>query len=650
MYFQDRLIPRDGIKPRVLIGARISGCANQKEVSNEDQVDHGKSVVREMYDGEVEYTVISTKGKGERLDRPELAEIELEFRTGKYDLAIFEDLGRLVRGSEASRLCGIAVDHGTRVLAPDDGIDTNDPDWEQDVLEACKEHVGHNARVSKRLKHKLMNRFRKYGAARADLPFGYILPEGGKTYFDAQKDPRPEIAGLLEQGKELLRASLNYSLVSRFFNKQGANGGSSRRKAEWTGKSVKGLFHNPILKGNPQRGARISDKHHETGRRISIINPHGPIFIECPHLAYFAAEEIDPILTALEERNARHSRKPVNGRDPRHRVPRKQTRFPGQFGTCWYCGSHFVWGGNGIKDHLMCARSREWKCWNSVGFSGPLFVERLTSAIFDQLDALQGFDEQFRSLVAEADKSGSINSEISRVQSEVEALARERKNVMDAIAKYGPQDMFDERMAEMSRRAESLKATRHRLEISARGRLELPASAQDLRTLMEKAFRDLSVTSPEFGLLMRDLVPEFYVYLVRPCDGGHPAPRIQARLNLSGSFPDARLVDGFESMVSSTVTLDVFDPPQRVRILPQAVELSARGYKQRDACRLIDEAPTQPAFQNALALHLKMQELGLTSPYLILRAPPDDYAKLRRHKANHFQFQPLEGYEPPEVV
>ena len=149
---------------------------------------------------------------------------------------------------------------------------------------------------------------------------------------------------------------------------------------------------------------------------------------------------------------------------------------------------------------------------------------------------------------------------------------------------------------------------------------------------------------------MRELVPEFYVYLVRPCDGGHPAPRIQARLDLSGSFPDARLVDGLGSMLSSTIRLDVFDHPQRVRILPQAVELSARGYKQRDACRLIEETPTQPAFQNALALHHKMQELGLTTPYVLLTAPPDDYAKLRRHKATHFHFQPLEGYVPPELV
>jgi hypothetical protein len=33
----------------------------------------------------VEYLIIATKGKGERLDRPELAQIEAEFRKSSLD-------------------------------------------------------------------------------------------------------------------------------------------------------------------------------------------------------------------------------------------------------------------------------------------------------------------------------------------------------------------------------------------------------------------------------------------------------------------------------------------------------------------------------------------------------------------------------------
>jgi site-specific DNA recombinase len=62
--------------------ARIRGGPNQRELSLEDQEDHAKDVVDNLYgvDAEVEFRVIATKGKGERLDRPEMAELEAMIR------------------------------------------------------------------------------------------------------------------------------------------------------------------------------------------------------------------------------------------------------------------------------------------------------------------------------------------------------------------------------------------------------------------------------------------------------------------------------------------------------------------------------------------------------------------------------------------
>lgn len=87
-----------------------------------------------------------------------------------------------MRGGEAVRLLGVAVDHGTRVICPNDGIDTAEPTWEQDALEACASHVAHNAHTSKRLKKRLMNRFRKFGGAPSRPVAGYVVPPGVKTY------------------------------------------------------------------------------------------------------------------------------------------------------------------------------------------------------------------------------------------------------------------------------------------------------------------------------------------------------------------------------------------------------------------------------------------------------------------------------------
>jgi hypothetical protein len=118
--FQSIIVPRNGHTLVVGIVARVSGCQNQKELSLEDQIDHAKQIVADCYTGPVEYRHISTQGKGERLDRPELARFEAMLRSDELDLLVLEDIGRMVRGTEAARLCGIALDHGTRVLAPND--------------------------------------------------------------------------------------------------------------------------------------------------------------------------------------------------------------------------------------------------------------------------------------------------------------------------------------------------------------------------------------------------------------------------------------------------------------------------------------------------------------------------------------------------
>jgi len=145
------LLPRNGHTLVVGIVARISGCANQTDLSLDDQVAHGKQWIAERYQGKAEYREIATQGKGERLDRPELEFIQNELRKDELDVLFAEDLGRLVRGVEAVKLFGLAVDHGTRGISPNDGIDTRNASWESQAVMACHDHVSHNTHTSKRL-------------------------------------------------------------------------------------------------------------------------------------------------------------------------------------------------------------------------------------------------------------------------------------------------------------------------------------------------------------------------------------------------------------------------------------------------------------------------------------------------------------------
>ena len=570
------LVPRNGHTLVTGIVARISGCANQTGLSLEDQVAHGKQVVAEYYQGAVEYRVVATTGKGERLDRPELAEVEAMLRTRALDLLVVEDIGRLVRGAEAIRLCGIAVDHGTRVLAPNDGFDTAEANWEDDLFDACRPHVGHNTHTSRRLKQKLMNRFRTLGGATPLPIYGYAKAPGAKTYGDWRKDEAA--TPVYREWFRRLRETGNCSTVADWLNQEGVPTGPHARRKTWDGKMVRRLTGNPLLKGMPARGSKHTVKHHETGKRVSVKNPDGPQYREYPHLAHVPPDEFDAVNALLAAANKGFGRKPVDGADPRWRVPRARTRFPGQHACCWYCGTWCVWGANGVAGSLMCAASREWSCWNSVGFDGALAAARVVEAVTAELYRLDGIDGQFRELVRQAGREGGTDLDRRRVElrRREEALAREKENLLDAIGAFGPKPMFQQKVSEVEA-AERERARQRRELERLRGRaLEVPESAGRLREMLEKQFRALAAGSPEFGGLLRQLVPEFHVYLVRLCDGDHPLPRARVRLALEGAAPDAKYVPGLGALLGRTVTLDLFErPPQRERIREEAVRLAA---------------------------------------------------------------------------
>ncbi len=640
------LVPRNGHTLVVGIVARISGCANQKEISLDDQVDHAKQEVASLYCGPVEYRIVSTKGKGERLDRPELAEVEDLLRSRELDLLVAEDIGRLVRGTEAARLLGIAVDHGTRVVAPNDFIDTADPTWEEDVISACRDHVGHNSHTSKRLKNKLMNRFRKFGGATALPIYGYTKTAEAKTYDDWQLVP--EASPVYKEWFRRLAESPNCTAVADWLNVQGVPTGPYSRRTTWTGSMVRRLTRNPILKGSPGRGFKHTVKVHETGRRVSVPNPDGPIYKEFPQLAHVDSEIWAEVNALLDAANAKYRRKAVKGADPLWRVPRKRTRFPGQHAVCWYCGRRLVWGGNGVHGYLMCSGVRENCCWNSISISGAVATARVVEAITGEMYRLEGFEAQFRELLELAARDGGAvpARRLAEMRTREEALGRQKENMLAAIAQYGPKPMFQAKIEELESEERFSVAERHALERAQNRELRLPASVGELRARLEDRFRALATDSPEFGDLVRRVVPLFQVYLVRLCDGGHLLPRARLTLNLAGDEPDARRVAGVTELLTRELTIDLFQPSQRERIREEAVRLAAQGLEQREVASRLPERPTQTAVHRALALDEEMRSRGLSTPYVLLTEPPADYTKLRRYRDHRYRFEPTAGYVP----
>jgi site-specific DNA recombinase len=646
---QDELKPRNGKTLIVYIIARISGCANQRELSLDDQADHAKEIISDMYDGSVEFRVIATKGKGERLDRPELDEIRQHLLRGEADVLIMEDLGRLVRGVEAVRLFGIAVDHGTRAMSPNDHVDTINDTWEEDALAACRDHVAHNSHTSRRLKHKLMNRFEKFGGAMALPIAGYVVPDDATTYDRWKKDE--QWTEMIREGAQLLTETRNCCIVADYFNRCGFPVGPYCRNRRWDGKMVRRYFKNPLLKGVAMRGHRRTEKHHETGRRVARKNPNPPTEYLCPHLAFFSPQELDELNALLAFAHKNLGRKHVNGRDPRAFVPKTQSRFPGGAATCWYCGHIHVWGGNGISENLMCSAARDWGCWCSIGFNGALLTRKILATIWQALEALPGLDDQMRSLIDQAQRGGpEMERQWAQLIENERQLAQRKQHLASAIVEEGMHDLLREKVGELKMRDTELAQERRKLERLHQVSSVIPANAAELAEKIKATLTTLDASSFELADVLRLLVPECHVYLVRLCDGGHLLPRTRVRLQLEGLVPEMERVPGLSALLRQVKHIDLFDPPQRERIRVEAVTLSARGLTAAKVADIIKERPTKTAVLNALMLNARMQELGLSDPYTVVTETPIDYPKLRRHLNARYRFTPRPGYTPPSLT
>jgi site-specific DNA recombinase len=640
----EELKPRNGRTLVVGIVCRISGCTNQKELSLEDQEDNAKQTVADLYPGPVDYRVIATKGKGERLDRPELERVEKAYRSREFDLFVYDDLSRLVRGTRAAELLGIGVDHETRTICINDGIDTADDSWEVDAINACSESVAHNERTSKRIKQKNMNRFRKFGGSMARPIYGYQLPDGAKTYDDWQKDSAAE-RHILE-GARILRSTLNGNAVADYFNAHDVPVGPYARNERWDGVMVLRLYRNTLLKGVALRGRNHTVKNHGTGRRVQRRNPKGPTFYPCPHLAYFTEAEFDDLVARLHTANEQYRRKKVNGVDPRANVARKRTRFPGQHARCWYCGRNFNWGGNGDKGHLMCSGSHSYSCWNSIHIDGKIVVEHVKSTITQTLFDLDGFDTQFRELVETAAQSidGSVGQQLTQLAADEQLLERESNHVLAAIKAVGISPTLQDELVKLDRQRQSLAHRRFLLEKNRSEPVQLPQSVGELRRLVEAQFEPLNTASPEFGDLLRQIVPEFDVYLVRLVDGGHLLPRARIKLDFTGVAAETARVAGLSELLTRELHIDLFEPPQRERIRNEVVRLHGQGLYLRKISAQIDERPAMAAVQASLALHRQMQAASLNTPYVPVLEPPASYSKLRRHKNIRYRFATQVGY------
>jgi DNA invertase Pin-like site-specific DNA recombinase len=626
--------------PLIVLGiARIS-TDHQDQLSLADQ----EALYRRWLDrhapGGYALTMIAGRGSGELLDRAEVEQAVRSVETGRFDLVLCEDLGRAMRRVHAILFCELCEDTGTRLIAILDQLDTARPDWRILAGFASMRHEMYNRDTAERIRRSLRHRFERGGVVQT-LPYGYVKPPDAKSDADVSKDPAAE--PVYAEVFRRLEDGATYAEVADWLNGEGVPTGEWARNEGWDGRMVSRVVHNPILKGVRRRNERTSKRVNKTGRRKSVKAPPADrVYRVVPHLAFVDAARYDRLIAKLAERNGACARgRAAGAADGRAGVPKKRTVWPGQHAACGVCGRLMYWGGHGQKGRMMCSGARDYACWNAATCDGSEAGRRLAAAVLAAVENLPGFDADFLARVraAAAARQTARAEELRRLDREAAEADKELNNLLDAVAQMGGSAALRGRLAAAEARAAKLAAERA-------DRLARPDDVPDLPPVEERkamaraAVGRLAFDDPEFGRLMKQIVPRVVLLPHRARDDGPVVLRAVLTVNVAPLLGPAGGVVG--DQLACEVTADLFDPPQRVACRERVVALRAGGATERAAAGALGLTVT--AAQRAMALDRAMRAAGTADPYAPLTAPPEGDGKVRRHRHARYQFRPLAGY------
>jgi DNA invertase Pin-like site-specific DNA recombinase len=639
---QPPLVPRNGQTLLVLGIARIS-TDHQDERSLADQEALYRSWLDERVGLLYHLEMITGRGSGECLDREEARRARAAVESGRFDLVIAEDLGRIFRRVHAQLYCELCEDYETRLIAINDQVDTAQDNWRIMAGFATMRHELYNTDTARRIRRTLRNRFQQGGVVQT-VVYGYVKPPGARTDADLRKDPDAE--PVYEEMFRRLEGGAGFAEIADWLNARGVRPGPQARSGRWTCALVSQLLHNPILKGLRVRNRRMSRRVNRDGRRKSVPAPPAErLERHCPHLAFVEPGRYDRLIAQLDERNGKFRRRSPGGIDPRRNVPKKRTVWPGQHLDCGVCGRPYVYGGHGQKDHLMCRGAKDYYCWNALTVDGPLAARQLIAAIRAAIASLPDFDPAvLRMVQAELREGlgarGRQRQELARQVAEVE---RALQNVLAAVRDAGHSPSLLEELGRLE--GEKARLGRQEQEMArAPGAGVAVPTAAEVRRLADAAFETLAVTSQEFARLLRQWIGRIVVLPYRLCDGGHPVLRASFTLRLAPLLPAAPGMERLAGLLERRLVVDLFEAPQREAFRVPVMELAANGLTQREIAWELGLA--LPAVQRAVALGRQVEALGTADPYLPLLAPPEDYKRLRRHRHRRFHFERLTPAAP----
>ena len=259
--------------------------------------------------------------------------------------------------------------------------------------------------------------------------------------------------------------------------------------------------------------------------------------------------------------------------------------------------------------------------------------------MYDAIEALPDFDTAFlQFLDEEAEHVDATRLDrIEKKERRYRQLDRQVENLVKFVREGNSSHRIREELVRLECELADAAIDVQSERTTSSNAITMP-SIDEVRSLARAEVHSLDVQSWEFNKVMQRLTPRIVVFPYRLCDGGDLVFRACFRLFLGRILADARQRDVLERPLEQVLCVDLFNPVQREEFRPQFIEMRKTMTQRAIAHKL---GITLTAVQRAAALQRKMDELGLTDPYLLVTEPPEDLTKLRRHKHKRYRFEPL---------
>jgi DNA invertase Pin-like site-specific DNA recombinase len=597
---------------------------------------------------------ISDEGvSGEIVSRPGIDEVHAGCCDRRWDVLLAEDASRLYRHETAcGELIETAVDEGIRCICINDFIDTAEEDWEDRLHEAMRHHAKCNRYTSRRIK-RTHTALWELGAAVGMLKPGYLRkpsvpaterePAQGPFFDEVDSEWAPTIVEIFEW----IAVGDAPQAVAERVTAAGLPKSANAKYSEWSDKNIIALIRRLDYRGLQTFRDTISKKKHRTGKRRQVANDAEEILPrEMPHLRIVSDHLWNQANQAVDDRISREST-PSGTDHPLWNIPRDSRMPLSQILVCGICGERMhVIGANGYRCRNTTKRARPgMSCWNRASTKCEIAHAAIQQALLQRFVLLRDPSVQ-NSMIAAVDRLLENDAQTAAdCEERRRQLVEKQRMLTDAL-----ENLFDiaesgtDRSDLLAARIEQseVKLAQVTAEIEEFDENEVaPLLVKELATQIDEFHQRLQTFDRSVKSDLQHLVGTIAAVphqqfgsnkvVLRGRFAFDPIKLLPARVRLALRQRHGDRLNELLPEVLQPVTgsVDLFEPPQFIRHR-DAVVAAKQQHPQLSLKKLPGVLPfkiNHMAVKRALDYHRRMEAAGVTDPYQMLEAPPENASR-----------------------